>query len=179
MKQNDTNKKIIVIIILVVIILIVFGIIMYKLIRDKKKEDESSPISPTSPTSQSEEYKGYGKELIKACENNNCQDIDPVDNIKNVVKQTILLEEHLIEKNNACHECIITHFLHCIALLEEAVKISHKNVRKYPRLQEAFELYKELFEEWSKNKQKPDVVQNISEKLLNMKKKLMEQYYIL
>lgn len=179
MKQNVTNKKTLVIIILVIVILIVFGIITYILIKDKKKGNESSTISPISPISHSEEYKGYGKELINPCENNNCQDIDPVDNIKNVVKQSLLLEEHLIEKNNVCHECIITHFLHSLGLLEEAIKIANNNVRKYPRLQEAHQLYKELYEEWSKNKQNPDIVQNISEKLRNMRKKLIEQYYIL
>jgi len=173
MKQNDIYK-ILVIFILVVAILSIFGIIIYKINNKINKEQ------PT--TIPSEEYKGYGNELVKSCNNNNCQinvDTDPVDNIKNVVKQTILLEEHLIEKNNSCHECIITHFLHCLALLEEAIKISHKNIKQYPFLQEAHKLYKELFEEWSKNKQNYDSVQNILEKLRKIKKKLLDQYYII
>lgn len=178
MKSND-RSKIIVMVILTVVILIVFGIIIYKLISENKHENKHE-----NTTFHPEEYKGG---LVNSCNSKNnsnpeCQinvDTDPVDNIKNVVKQTILLEEHIIEKNNVCHECIITHFLHCLGLLEEAIKIANKNVRKYPRLEEAFELYKELFEEWSKNKQNPESLQNISEKLRDMRKKLMEQYYIL
>lgn len=173
MKQNDTNKKTIVMIILVVIILIIFAIITYTLIRDQQKINENRE---NSKNRENEEYKGYGNELDRSQIN---VDIDPVDNIKNVIKQSILLEEHLIEKNNQCHECIFTHFLHSIALLEEAMKIAHKNVKQYPRLEETYKLYKELFEEWSKNKQNYESLQNISEKVREMRKKLMEQYYIL
>jgi len=179
MKPNDRNK-IIVMVILILAILIIFGVIIYKITRESKQLNQLNHDTTAHP----EEYKGG---LLNSCNNKNnsnteCQinvDTDPVDNIKNVVKQSLLLEEHIVEKKNVCHECIITHFLHSIALLEEAVKIANKNVRKYPRLEETYNLYKELFEEWSKNKQNPESLQNISEKLRDNRKKLMEQYYIL
>ncbi len=186
MKQNDTNK-IIVLSILAVLILSVFGIIIYRLMKEGNKK-----FSPTDVPS--EEYKGFVREIAdsNSCSNNNCQvniDTNPIDNIKNVVKKTLLLEEHLSEKNNICHECIINHFLHCIGLLEEAILIAHKNSKQYPFLEQGYKLYKELFEEWLDNKQnnkqsfqsdkQNEINQNILEKLRNFRKKLVEQYYIL
>jgi hypothetical protein len=194
MKQNDTNK-IIVFSILAVLILSVFGIIIYKLIKEGQEDKEGNKkINPTDVPSASEEYKGFVREIAdsNSCSNNTCQvniDTDPIDNIKNVVKKTLLLEEHLTEKNNICHECIVTHFLQCIGLLEEAILIAHKNAKQYPFLEKGYKLYKELFEEWLENKQnnkqsfqsdkQNEINQNILEKLRNFRKKLVEQYYIL
>ncbi len=116
------------------------------------------------------------------CTKQNCGAIDPVSdpsyNMKNVIKQTILLEEHLAEKNKYCIDCIIKHFLHCQGLLEEAIWLSCKNVEKYPYLSEGDVLYKELFDLWLKNQKNEEKIKYILEKLRAFRKKLVEKYYI-
>ena len=54
----------------------------------------------------------------KKCSLDMCSAIDnvndPAYNMKSVIKQTILLEEHLAEDNKYCKPCISKHFLHII-----------------------------------------------------------------
>jgi hypothetical protein len=45
---------------------------------------------------------------------------DPRYNIREIVKQMILLEQHLLEKNKYCPDCISKHILTIEALAEEA-----------------------------------------------------------
>ncbi len=53
-----------------------------------------------------------------------CGAIDPVSdpayNMREVAKQSVLLEEHLVQPNKYCVDCIGKHFLHAIGLAEEA-----------------------------------------------------------
>jgi len=45
---------------------------------------------------------------------------DPVFNIREIVKQMILVEDHLTHRNKICGDCIRKHFLTIEALAEEA-----------------------------------------------------------
>ena len=49
-----------------------------------------------------------------------CDALDPVSdpryNMQQIIKQSILLEEHLTNKNKRCRDCITKHFLHIIGL---------------------------------------------------------------
>ena len=59
-----------------------------------------------------------------SCDKKSCGALDPVSdpkyNMQQIVKQSILLEEHLINKNKRCRDCITKHFQHIIGLSEEA-----------------------------------------------------------
>lgn len=121
------------------------------------------------------------------CTIKNCGAIDPVSdpsyNMKNVVKQTILLEEHLAEENKYCIDCILKHFLHCQGLLEEGIWLACDNLDKYPLITESDKLYKKLFDIWIKNREnKTDKnkkeVRNILSELRNIRKKLADKYYL-
>ena len=192
--------NIIMVIILIILGLIIAGLLIYLLLSKKNNEkdekdekDESITVNPTLVDHKkipkddnniveknSENYKN--SEIEPKCTKKNCGAIDPVSdpayNMKNVIKQTILLEEHLAEKNKYCIDCIIKHFLHCQGLLEEAIWLSCKNVDKYPYLEEGDILYKELFDLWLKNKKNEDKIKYILEKLWAFRKKLVEKYYI-
>jgi len=56
------------------------------------------------------------------CDKISCGALDPVSdpkyNMQQIVKQSILLEEHLINKNKRCRDCITKHFQHIIRLAE-------------------------------------------------------------
>ena len=52
------------------------------------------------------------------CDIHTCGALDPVSNpaynMQQIVKQSILLEEHITNKNKRCRDCITKHFLHII-----------------------------------------------------------------
>ena len=77
---------------------------------------------------------------------------DPRYNMQQIIKQSILLEEHLTNKNKRCRDCITKHFLHIIGLAEEAQMLATNKIDKYPLINESVELYNELFKIWIKNK---------------------------
>ncbi len=83
-----------------------------------------------------------------------CEAIDPVFdpayNMKEIAKQSILLEEHLIQRNKRCRDCITKHFLHIIGLAEEAANMCSTSIKNFPLLRESIILYNELFKEWLK-----------------------------
>lgn len=117
----------------------------------------------------------------QVCSHHTCGAIDPVSdpayNMKNVIQQTILLEEHLAEDNKYCKDCIVKHFLHIIGLLEEAIWLACKNVDKYPCLKESLPKYESMFDEWLAQKDDKEYVKVILEKLRDWRKQLVVAYY--
>src|SRR6056300_1199981 len=84
-----------------------------------------------------------------------CDALDPVSdpkyNMQQIIKQSILLEEHLTNKNKRCRDCITKHFLHIIGLAEEAQMLATDKIHKYPLINECVDLYNRLFNKWLKN----------------------------
>jgi uncharacterized protein YxeA len=84
-----------------------------------------------------------------------CNAIDPVSdpkyNMQQIIKQSILLEEHLTNKNKRCRDCITKHFLHIIGLAEEAQMLATNRIGEYPLINESVIIYSELFDLWIKN----------------------------
>jgi hypothetical protein len=85
-----------------------------------------------------------------------CDSLDPVSdpryNMQQIIKQSILLEEHLTNKNKRCRDCITKHFLHIIGLSEEAQMLATNKINNYPLINESVVLYNELFKVWITNK---------------------------
>jgi len=85
-----------------------------------------------------------------------CDSLDPVSdpkyNMQQIIKQSILLEEHLTNKNKRCRDCITKHFLHIIGLAEEAQMLATNKINDYPFINESVLLYNELFKVWIDNK---------------------------
>lgn len=122
---------------------------------------------------------------LNKCSSTSCQNIDPVSdpkyNMQQIVKQSILLEEHLANKNKRCRDCITKHFLHIIGLAEEAQMLATNKIDKYPLVNECVELYNKLFNRWMKNY---DINANDSnnflyccDELRNMRKRLIAVYF--
>ena len=89
-----------------------------------------------------------------SCDIKSCGALDPVSdpkyNMQQIVKQSILLEEHLTNKNKRCRDCITKHFQHIIGLAEEAQMLATTKCNKYPLLSESVIIYNDLFNEWFK-----------------------------
>jgi hypothetical protein len=102
--------------------------------------------------------------------------------MKEIAKQSILLEEHLIQRNKRCKDCITKHFLHIIGLAEEAANLCSTSMSKYPLLKESIELYNKLFKDWL-NGFKNGGIENDNEfcgiagKLRQNRKAIIEVYF--
>jgi hypothetical protein len=115
------------------------------------------------------------------CNIKSCGALDPVSdpryNMQQIVKQSILLEEHLTNKNKRCRDCITKHFQHIIGLAEEAQMLATVNCNKYPLLIESVNIYNELFNLWFKNRDDETKIMEISDKLRIHRKKLIAIYF--
>ena len=117
------------------------------------------------------------------CDAKSCGALDPVSNpaynMQQIVKQSILLEEHLTNKNKRCRDCITKHFLHIIGLAEEAQMLATKDFKKYPLINENVELYNKLFKKWFDVYESQDEkkILEICDELRNNRKKLIAIYY--
>lgn len=115
------------------------------------------------------------------CDVISCGALDPVSNpaynFQQIVKQSILLEEHITNKNKRCRDCITKHFLHIIGLAEEAQMLATNKCNKYPLIKESVELYNNLFNDWIKNKDDEFKLLSICDKLRIHRKKLIAIYF--
>ncbi len=116
-----------------------------------------------------------------SCDMITCGALDPVSNpaynFQQIVKQSILLEEHITNKNKRCRDCITKHFLHIIGLAEEAQMLATNRCNKYPLINESVELYNKLFNEWLRYKDDEIHLLNICDKLRIHRKKLIAIYF--
>lgn len=103
---------------------------------------------------------------------------DPAYNMENIVKQSILLEEHIAEKNKYCLSCIVKHFQHILGLAEEALWMAGKDVNKYPYLKESEEFYQGLFDSWVSNRNNDDVKVEVLNKLREKRRQLIDTYFL-
>lgn len=116
------------------------------------------------------------------CSKDTCGAADPVNepayNMQNIVKQSILVEEHIAEKNKYCLSCIVKHFQHIIGLIEEAIWMADKNIDKYPYLNESVTFYETLFKKWLENKSDDAVKLEVLNALRERRRKLIDIYFL-
>ncbi len=116
-----------------------------------------------------------------SCDIKSCGALDPVSNpaynMQQIVKQSILLEEHITNKNKRCRDCITKHFLHIIGLAEEAQMLATDKCYKYPLIKESVDIYNDLFKTWIKNKDNEEINLQVADKLRINRKKLIAIYF--
>ena len=133
----------------------------------------TKPNSQTKATSSSNQCTADGHK---------CGAIDPVNNpsynMQNVVKQSILLEEHIAESNKYCISCIVKHFQHIIGLVEEAEWMAGTEVHKYPELGGSASYYESLFRKWQKNQQNDKFKLEVLNALREKRRTLIDIYFL-
>lgn len=102
---------------------------------------------------------------------------DPAYNMKQIIKQSILLEEHLVQPKKRCRDCISKHFIHINGLHEEALWLANENCNKYPFLAETTGFYSDQFDEWLNSYDDEKTIMKIASKLRDIRKKLVSKYY--
>jgi hypothetical protein len=117
-----------------------------------------------------------------SCNANTCGAIDPVSdpdyNMKQIIKQSILLEEHLAEDRKYCKDCICKHFNHIIGLSSEAVSLAGDKVTSYPLMNESTDFYEKDFQLWLNNRDCHVTRRKICSHLRERRKELMKLYYL-
>jgi hypothetical protein len=73
---------------------------------------------------------------------------DPDYNMKEVIKQSVLLEQHLSDPRKACRSCIAKHFLTIVALCEEALGLAGERAAQFPLLSDSAEVYSRIMNRW-------------------------------
>jgi len=99
--------------------------------------------------------------------------LDPCFNMREICKQSILLEDHLFQKGRRCTDCIKKHFLFCEGFAEEAITLDKNNEYNLSdlKLPEKFrELQRRL---WDKG----EGPESIAQELRQIRKPLMAKYY--
>ena len=105
---------------------------------------------------------------------------DPIYNVKGLIKQSLLLEDHLLDPKKRCHDCIAKHFLTMIALSEEAVSLAGTDIRKFPTISENPTFYNSLFELWRDNRNTgTDLFYSDIADLLRKRRKVLVSIYVL
>lgn len=131
---------------------------------------------------------GNGKQLHKMTGDlakhqctTSCSKLDPVSepeyNMKEVIQQTVLLEDHLTHKNKRCRDCILKHYNMICGLLSEAVWLATDHIQDYPLLETSVGFYNDSFDKWLNNYYNEEEVLHIASELRDMRKKLSAVYY--
>lgn len=113
------------------------------------------------------------------CSKKSCGALDDVNNpeynIKQVIDNTLLIEQHLSDKRKYCRSCVLKHFRLNIAYLLEAITMS--GVKKYPMLEESFEFNNTLFDYWYKNMYSDISRIKVLDSLRIWRRKMVDLYY--
>jgi hypothetical protein len=160
------------------VILLIFFIMTYVFIYYIMYINPTNPFNSNynSHSNSHNSHKNKG-----SCDVKSCGALDPVSdpsyNMQQIVKQSILLEEHITNKNKRCRDCITKHFLHIIGLAEEAQMLAANKCNNYPLINESVEIYNRLFKEWMRVKDDNTRVLNVSDELRIHRKKLIAIYF--
>jgi len=166
------------ILILILIIAIFIVLIYYRYIDSKKNNGLLNNEEFYNSLSIEDNHKVEEKDNGESCTKSGCGSIDPVSdpkyNMHQIIKQSILLEEHLANKNKRCRDCITKHFSHIIGLAEEAVMLACSDVNSYPYMAECPDYYNDLFNNWLID---TSTSLEVCKKLRTQRKKLIATYF--
>ena len=123
----------------------------------------------------------FNKPTPGKCSANSCSAIDDVNapdyNVREVIKNTLLIEQHLAEKRKYCKACIVKHFLLSLGLLNEAIWMAGEKCKEYAKLEESETFYNNLFNEWKSNMENDEVRLDVLSKLREWRREMIELYY--
>lgn len=117
-----------------------------------------------------------------SCSTTTCGAIDPVSdpayNMRQVVKQSILLEEHLTQERKRCKDCQLKHLLHIQGLVEEAAMLAGDRASKYALLDESVKFYDTMLKTYlDRGRDDVGVQLSIASQLRDWRKKLAGEYF--
>ena len=73
---------------------------------------------------------------------------DPTYNMRLIAQNSLLLEEHLVDKRKYCKDCIAKHMLLNQAYVVEALMLAGNKVSEYPMMLELDDFFEAIFKSW-------------------------------
>ena len=101
--------------------------------------------------------------------------MEPRFNMREICKQSVLLEDHLFQKEKRCHDCIIKHFLTIEGLSEEAITLDKE--LKYPELNEIPPKIRKIEKKYIDNYKDPKQPSIIAQELREIRKNMMQDCF--
>lgn len=188
LKNLFTPKKLLIIFLVVLVLLLIIcctGISLKMTSSTKENFDPNTTKVEELRTQYTETVSN--KDTNAATNGSEANKLDPISNprynMQQIVKQSILLEEHLSNRRKRCRDCITKHFNHIIGLCEEAVMLNTDKPEDYcPHLKESVCLYNDLFKDWlnfyKQNKEHDEkCMTKICDRLRSQRKKLITCYF--
>lgn len=115
------------------------------------------------------------------CSSDSCGAIDPVNepdyNVREVIKNTLLIEQHLADDRKYCRQCLVKHFLLSIGLLEEAVWMAGSKCDTFPMLAESVGFYNSVFDDWYAAMDDKEARLQQLDRLREWRRQMVEGYY--
>lgn len=99
----------------------------------------------------------------------------PAHNMRDIVKQMVLLEDHLFQPQKRCCDCIRKHFLTIEALAEECATLC-KPPRILPESRRVASTVRVLQHTWEARPRDPGVAEFIAGRLRKLRKGLMADF---
>ena len=98
--------------------------------------------------------------------------LDPSFNLREIVKQIILVEDHLRNKQKQCHDCIVKHFLFIESLAEETIGLYDTNDKIPEDILNLPENIREIQKLWYKSPHENSII--AAQQLRVIRKQYME-----
>jgi uncharacterized protein YxeA len=163
-------KRVLIFIVVLVLILFVLALLFPK--RQNTKPDFKKVVKVAN---------GSCKKVAGGSCSKSCGAIDPVNdpdyNVRETIKQTLLLEQHLAEKAKYCKSCCVKHFLLIEAYLVEGVWMAGNHCKDYPKLEESVDFFKKLFDKWHKNMDDKQIILDTLTQLRIWRRDMVDLYY--
>lgn len=160
-----------------VILLIIFGIMLkcLSVLSESKKEDKPELKKEV----KIEKGKCNDKCVSKngTCTSGGCDKLlpvlDPKFNMREICKQSTLLEDHLFQEEKRCYDCICKHFLTIEGLAEEAITLDKE--QKYPELNDLPKKIRAIEKNFIENKDKNHI--QSAQELREIRKNYMQKCF--
>lgn len=98
--------------------------------------------------------------------------LDPCYNMREICKQSILLEDHIFQESKSCQDCIKKHFLCLEGLAEEAITLDSKKEYHFADLK-----LPDKYRKIQKDFLAGQAAEDIAQQLRQIRKPLMAKYY--
>jgi hypothetical protein len=103
--------------------------------------------------------------------------MNPNQNMRDILKQVALLEDHLFHESKRCPDCIRKHFLTIEGLAEECGTLCAKRDRALSaRAGDIASTVRVLHHAWERSRGSPAVSLRVADKLRVLRKSLMAQH---
>lgn len=101
----------------------------------------------------------------------------PAQNMREIIKQIIMLEDHLFQRCKRCGDCVNKHFLTIEALAEECGTLCDSDAAQVSREAQAVASeVRVLHHAWAQAPKRDDVCTRVAGRLRQVRKRLMRRY---